>query len=216
MNLVIHYRAAFADAQALADELRALGVDVETIQADLSDRTEAAELISRAVDLSGPLDVLVNNASIFPESRLLDFSHDDLERNVQVNAFSPLVLSRAFAAQKRSGCIVNLLDTRIVDYDAAHVAYHLSKRMLFSITRMLAVDLAPEIRINAVAPGLVLPPADGDDGYLEQLKHTNPLLRYGNGEDVAEAVTFLLASDFITGQVIYVDGGRHMKGAFYS
>ena len=215
MNVVIHYRTAANEAEELAAEVRGMGLSAATIQADLADPTETSELIGRAVELAGPLDALINSASVFPESRLLDFSCGELEDSVRVNAFSPLVLSRAFAAQRRQGCIVNLLDSRIVDYDAKHAAYHLSKRMLFSITRMLAVELAPEVRVNAVAPGLVLPPIDGDESYLERLKHTNPLLRYGQGKDVAEAALFLLGSDFVTGQVIFVDGGRHMKGSFY-
>jgi len=215
MNLVLHYRSSAKEVEELAEETRTKGVKVWTIQADLTDSTATPELIGRAVSLAGPLDHLVNNASIFPESGLMDFTHDELAESVRVNAFAPLVLCRAFAEQGRKGCIVNLLDSRIIDYDRKHVAYHLSKRMLFSITRMLAVELAPQVRVNAVAPGLVLPPEDGDDSYLERLKHTNPLGRHGNGEDVAEAALFLLGSDFVTGQVIFVDGGRHMKGAFY-
>ena len=215
MNVVLHYRTAVDEAEKLAGDVRAKGLRATPIQADLADPVQAADLIDRAVELVGPIHALVNNASVFPESGLLDFTEGELEENVRINAYAPLVLSRAFAEQGRGGCIVNMLDSRIVDYDRKHVAYHLSKRMLFSITRMLAVELAPAVRVNAVAPGLVLPPTDGDEAYLEGLKHTNPLGRYGHGEDVAEAALFLLGSDFITGQVIFVDGGRHMKGSFY-
>jgi NAD(P)-dependent dehydrogenase (short-subunit alcohol dehydrogenase family) len=124
-------------------------------------------------------------------------------------------LSRRLAAQKRAGSIVNLLDARMLDYDRQHLSYHLSKRALWDLTRIGAIEFAPLIRVNAVAPGLVLPPTGKDTEYLEKLKHTNLLNRYGSPEDVARAVLFLIESPFITGQVIFVDGGRHMRGRVY-
>jgi hypothetical protein len=125
------------------------------------------------------------------------------------------MLCRGFAAQKRTGLIVNMLDTRILNHDEEHAAYHISKRMLFTITRMLALELAPQIRVNAVAPGLVVPPEGKDEYYLAKLAYTNPLHTYGSAEDVARAVMFLVHSDFVTGQVMYVDGGHHMLGRTY-
>ena len=103
----------------------------------------------------------------------------------------------------------------MVDYDRAHAAYHLSKRMLFTLTRMMALEFAPQIRVNAVAPGLILPPPGQDASFLERMASTNPLGRHGDASDVADAVLFLTGAGFVTGQVIYVDGGRHMKGAVY-
>ena len=134
---------------------------------------------------------------------------------MRINAWAPFVLGRALARERRGGCIVNLLDSRITDYDAEHAAYHLSKRMLATLTRMMALEFAPRVRVNAVAPGLILPPPGEDDGYLERLKRTNPLERHGEPADVAEAVLFLARSLFVTGQTIFVDGGRHMRGAVY-
>jgi len=147
-----------------------------------------------------------------------------LAANVQINALAPLQIARAFARQRglnrttgpfEKGCIVNLLDCRIVDYDANHAAYHLSKRMLFTLTRMMALEFAPEIRVNAVAPGLILPPRGKDDAYLRALAPTNPLNAVGRPEQVTEAVLYLLGADYVTGQVIFVDGGRHMRGTVY-
>jgi len=126
-----------------------------------------------------------------------------------------LQLSRALAAQGRSGQVLNLLDCRILSYDAEHAAYHLSKRMLFSLTRMLALELAPRLRVNAVAPGLILPPPGRDEAYLQALARTNPLQRHGGAGDVVRAALFLMQSGFVTGQVIYVDGGHHMTGRTY-
>ena len=135
--------------------------------------------------------------------------------NVNVNALAPFLLSRAFAAQQREGCIINFLDTRIMDYDKTHVSYHLSKRMLFSITRMMALEFAPKVRVNAIAPGLILPPEGKDETYLQDLAPSNPLQTYGGPGDIVEAVLFLLRGRYITGQVVYVDGGRHMLGGVY-
>jgi len=215
MNVVVHYRASEQDAVDLADRLGALGVEAWTVQADLAERSEVERLIDRAVEQAGRIDVLVNNASIFPRSRITDFDGTDLDLSVQVNAFAPLVLSRAFAARAEQGVILNFLDSRITDYDAEHAAYHLSKRMLFTITRMLALELAPGIRVNGVAPGLVLPPPGEDAAYLERRGREVPLRRFGDLEGIVEAVRFLAVSDFITGQVVFVDGGAHLKGAVY-
>jgi hypothetical protein len=108
-----------------------------------------------------------------------------------------------------------MLDTRAFDHDPRHFAYHLSKRTLFSLTRIMAAEFAPKIQVNAIASGLILPPEGKDESYLASLAHTNPMQRYGGPRDITEAVLFLLRSTFITGQVIHVDGGRHLKGAFY-
>lgn len=214
-NVIVHYRGSEAEALQTATEITKIGPRAWTIRADLADAAQAETLIPRAIEMAGPIDILINNASIFPADRVVDFSPADLATNVQVHAMSPLQLGRSFAAQDRVGDIINFLDSRITDYDREHAAYHLSKRMLYTLTRMLAVEFAPRIKVNAVAPGLILPPPGKDQAYLEQLKSTNPLQRYGRAEDIAAAVMFLLKSNFITGQVIFVDGGRHLKGRMY-
>ena len=215
-DLVVHCRASAPEAEALAKEIRGLGRRAWVAEAELSDPAQAESLFARARRAaSGRVDILVNSAAIFPKGRLTELSAEDLAANVGINALAPLILSRALARQKHEGCIVNLLDSRIADYDAEHAAYHLSKRMLFTLTRMMALEFAPQVRVNAVAPGLILPPAGEDDGYLERLKGSNPLQSHGSPQDVAEAVLFLARSAFVTGQVLYVDGGRHMRGAVY-
>jgi NAD(P)-dependent dehydrogenase (short-subunit alcohol dehydrogenase family) len=214
-DVVIHYRTSEAEAAATADEVRDTGRKAWAVRGDLAAGDGAAQLFEEATGLAGPIDILVNSASIFPGSTVLGFTADELAENVQVNALSPLVLARALAAQGAGGDVVNFLDSRVTDYDRDHAAYHLSKRMLLSLTRMLALELAPGVRVNAVAPGLVLPPPGEDESYLERLASTNPLNRHGEADDVARAVVFLVTSPFVTGQVIYVDGGRHMRGQVY-
>lgn len=215
VDLGIHFHRSTREAAALVDEIRDLGRRAFGVRADLSVPDAAGELIGRAVADLGGIDILINNASVFPESRLEDVTAQMIQENVQINAVAPLLVARAFAGQERPGVIVNLLDTRMVDYDAKHVAYHLSKRMLYSVTRMMAIEYAPRIRVGGVAPGLILPPPGEDESYLERLAHTNPLQAHGSADDVSAAVLFLVRSPFVTGQVIFVDGGRHLRGRVY-
>jgi len=215
VHLAIHYRASEADAARLSDQVRAHGVRCALVRADLAQSGEVAALIGKAVDAAGPLDILICNASIFPEATLREAAEENVWENVRINALAPMRLGLDFVAQGREGCIVNFLDTMVVDYDRKHVPYHLSKRMLYSITRMMALECAPKVRVNAVAPGLILPPEGKDEDYLAGLAHSNPLQRYGDARAVAEAVLFLLRAAFVTGQVIFVDGGRHLRGRVY-
>lgn len=214
-HVIVHYRTSRDEAMALCEELGRKGVRADAVRGDLAEAGDAAQVFSQAARVAGPVDILINNASIFPEDHVLEFGEDRLFDCIRVNAYAPLVLSRAFAAQKRPGVIVNLLDTRVQDYDHRHASYHLSKRMLMTLTSMLALELAPSIRVNAVAPGLILPPEGQSEAYLKELAGTNPLGSYGGPEDIVEAVLFLIRSDFVTGQIIYVDGGRHLKGRVY-
>jgi pteridine reductase len=215
VHVVVHHRASTRDADGTAEAIRSLGVKAWTLSADLACSGEADALLGQAIGVAGPIDYLINNASVFPSGRLADMQVEDLSGNLNVNALAPFLVARRFAEQHRRGSVINFLDARVVDYDKEHVAYHISKRVLLSLTSMMALEFAPDVRVNAVAPGLILPPAGEDDHYLEQLASSNPLRRHGQAEDVAEAVVFLLRSDFVTGQVLFVDGGRHLKGSTY-
>jgi len=211
-DVIVHYHTHAAEAQSLADEIAAMGRRAWTNAADLRDASQVESLMEQALHQAGAVDILINNASIFPSDTVLDLSPATLTDAVAIHATAPLILSRRLAAQGRPGAIVNFLDSRVEDYDPLHTSYHLSKRMLLALTRMLAVELAPRIAVNAVAPGLILPPEGQDESYLQKLAHTNPLQRYGNPRAITDAVLFLLRSEFVTGQVIFVDGGRHLKG----
>lgn len=215
VNVALHYNTSIDDVTQLAADITAKGVKCHPIKGDLSQELTAGALFDKAHDLFGPIDILINNASIFPEDTLADIDANSLHTNVDINALAPLVLGRCLASQKRPGVIINFLDTMIRDYDRKHASYHLSKRMLYSITRMQAIEYAPLLRVNGIAPGLVLPPEDKDESYLERLAHSNPLQSYGGPKGVVDAVLFLLDAVFITGQVIYIDGGRHLKGCMY-
>lgn len=214
-HIIIHHNSSAHAAQELMKQIQRLGVKAWTLQADLSASEECEKLFTQAAAAAGPVDILINNASIFPRQNLAEFTEQELIANIQINAVAPLLLSRKFAAQAKRGVIINFLDTHITEYHAAYAAYHISKRMLFTLTRMLALEYAPCVRVNAVAPGLILPPEGEDESYLKKHAERNPLRAYGNEDDITAAVLFLIQSGFITGQVLFVDGGYHMKGNTY-
>ena len=201
INLVIHDRSSMGDeAQELAAELTERGVRTWLVQADFEEPREYQSLIERVIAEAGSLDILINSASIFPAGTLDKMTLDDLNRSIQVNAWVPFLLSRDFARLAGRGKIINLLDTRIEGYDWQHAAYILSKQVLALLTRMTALEFAPAVTVNAVAPGLILPPPGKGQDYLEELAGTVPLRHHGSPRDIAEAVLYLLKSDFVTGQ----------------
>jgi pteridine reductase len=209
-DLVLHYHSSGPDAERLAESVMPR-VQAQTIAADLSDPAAVEALVQRAADLGGrPLTLLVNNASAYDERRLRDLTYADLDRAMRLSAWAPFGLIRSFAAQTEDGAVINLLDSRIADYDWLHVGYILAKKTLAELTAMAAIEYAPGIRVNAVAAGVILPPAGSGQAYFDRVKNTMPLKRIGDPKDVAEAVLYLATASYVTGQVIYVDGGRHL------
>jgi NAD(P)-dependent dehydrogenase (short-subunit alcohol dehydrogenase family) len=210
MNVVVHHRHSAEQAERVCAAVADRGMRAWPLPADLGDPDAVAGLVECALALSGSLDVLVNNASLFSPDAIADVSFEAIIANLRVNTWAPLLLSRSFARLVGRGKIVNLLDTKLASNDRTHVAYLLSKHLLAVVTRMTALEFAPHITVNAVAPGLILPPAGQDEAYLEALAAGVPLRRHGTAADVADAVVFLWQSTFITGQVIHVDGGAHL------
>ncbi len=211
VHIIAHDRKAReTETVKVCGEVEDCGAKSWKVLADLEQPADYESLIAQALQTAGSLDILVNNASIFSPATLRDVGWSDLTRNLQVNAWAPFVLSREFARLVPRGGIINLLDTKIEGGDRSHVAYILSKQALASLTRMCALEFAPAITVNAVAPGLILPPTGKDEEYLNQLAKTLPLKRHGGPGDIADAAIYLLKSEFVTGQIIYVDGGRHL------
>jgi len=217
VNVVLHFNHSDTEVRELAAQIEGLGVRAWPVQGDFRRPEEYDTLVERARERAGSVDILVNNASIFPAEPLETLTLSELSANVEVNAWVPLSLSRQFAAglnrqNGARGSIVNLHDTHLEGFDFVHAGYILSKHVLATLTRMLAMELAPSITVNAVAPGLILPPPGADESYLTKHALRLPLKRHGGPADIAEAILFLIRNDFITGQVIYVDGGRHLQG----
>jgi len=211
VHVVVHDRRALERETAkVCDEVVDCGAKSWQVLADMEKPEEYESLIAQALKAAGSLDILINNASIFLPNTPMDVGFGDVMRHLHVNAWAPFVLSREFARLADRGKIINLLDTRVAGYDRAHVAYVLSKKMLLDLTMMCALEFAPGFTVNGVAPGLILPPPGKDENYLDGLAKTVPLRKHGGPGDIADAVLYLLKSDFVTGQILYVDGGRHL------
>ncbi|MBE7415623.1 MAG: SDR family oxidoreductase [Deltaproteobacteria bacterium] len=208
-NICIHYSSSESEAKEVKTVLECLGVKSWLLQADF-DKNGYEGLIERAAEETGGIDILVNNASIFPQSTLRDMTLEGLSSNIRVNAWAPFVLMRDLARISESAKVVNLLDSRLSGYDWTHAEYILSKHLLAVVTKMAAVEYAPGLAINAVSPGLILPPPGKGMEYIERLKKTVPLKKRGSPEEIAAAAIYLLKSEFLAGEVIYVDGGRHL------
>lgn len=216
--VVVHYRSSEQEAKALVAHLHACGGEAVAIGNDLGDEQHCAELIKDAVDAVGPLDILVNNASVFHKDALVDTTEAKLRHEVETNAFVPILLTRAFVAQSPSGAlgalkgkVLNLLDQRVAGLETGSLPYLLSKKMLADFTKIAALELAPGFTVNAVAPGPVLPPPGKGPEYLYDQAGSIPLDVKLSPEDVAKAMIYLLESDAVTGQTLFVDGGQHLQ-----
>ena len=208
-DVVIHHGHSDEEAGEVREEIRKMGRKAWIVQADLSDSSQAETLISSASQ-SASLYALVNSAAIFEPLTLEATSLDQWQRHLQINLTAPFLLSQAFARQAGpSARIVNILDWRALRPGADHFPYTISKAALAALTRSLAVALAPNITVNGLALGAILPPADGNKNP-EIIKNV-PLKRWANEGEVEQALLFLLTCPaYITGEILHIDGGRHL------
>ena len=214
-RVIIHHRSSPEEAEAARREIEALGCQAGVLQHDLSDPSSAAELIHAAAEL-GPLHGLVNNAAIFEDRDWQNTTPQDWQRHMDINLSSPFFLSQAFARHYlehrepgETGRIVNILDWRALWPGADHLPYTISKAGLVALTRSLAVSLAPDICVNGIALGAILPPSTGKTPP-DLLEHV-PAGRWGTLEEVGQALVFLLGGPaYISGEILYLDGGRHL------
>jgi pteridine reductase len=225
-RLVIHYGSSAGPAQETVTEIKAMGSDALAVQADFSQSGQAPSIVERAVAHFGQVDILVNSAAIFEPGKWHDTTEANWDRHFAINLKSPFFLSQAFAQHvgperarvagqshwpsARTGHIVNIADWRGVRPGIGHVAYTLTKAALIAMTKSLALALAPNIQVNAIAPGMILPPPGKDQSYLERQAGQIPAQRVGSPQEIAKALLFLLRSDFVTGELIFVTGGQHL------
>lgn len=215
MRLVVHYGHSAAAAEELVDSVRAAGGEAVAIQADLASYAEVERLASEAEDAFGAVDVLVNNASVFPAARIEDVDEALWDETLAVNLKAPFFLTKRLgsAMQRRGGgVVVNLGDLAGLQAWDAYAAHSIAKAALVQLTRVAALSFAPEVRVVGIAPGTVLPPEDFPAEEVERLARRTPLQRNGSPADVVQALLYLLHADFVTGQVVVVDGGRMLKG----
>ncbi len=209
-DLALHAHHADAVDGALAAELRGLGASVEALSGDLAGEGLPERLLAQC---SRAPTLLVNSASIFRDDRLATLTAESLDAHMRVNLYAPLLLTRAFAERLagQSGSVVMLLDQRVRNPVPDQLAYSLSKQALHASLRNLARELAPHIRVNGVAPGLVLPTADYDDAQWDRLTQLMPLERLPTPAEIADAVVWLARAPSVTGQTIFVDGGANLE-----
>ena len=216
-DLMVHYRSSVDEARALQDELNAQRADsVALVRADLLRVGAAATLVADTVERFGGIDVLVNNASSFystPVGEITEQAWDDL---IGTNLKAPLFLSQAAAPhlRRRQGCIVNVIDIHAERPLKNYLVYNAAKGGLLALTRSLARELGPEVRVNGVSPGAIMWPEDDewqDEVARQRIVHSSLLKRVGEPDDIARAVAFFVhEAPYVTGQVLAVDGGRNV------
>ncbi|MEZ4386277.1 MAG: SDR family oxidoreductase [Candidatus Krumholzibacteriia bacterium] len=212
-RVVVHHHRSGEEAATLVAEIGAAGGQAATVAGDLTDPAVAEGLIARAAACFGPLDVLVNNASLFAPGDALDTDLTEWQTYQAIHGTAPFLLSRDFARQAppgHDGVIVNLNDWRAGRPGPDHFAYTVSKVTLHGLTLSLAQAFGPRgIRVCELALGAVLPPVGGEDGYLHTLRDEIPTRRFPTLDDVAASLLFVLATPALNGETIHVDGGRH-------
>jgi pteridine reductase len=211
--VLVHYRDSEADATKLVAELNAVRPkSAAKVKADLLAPIASRALVGAALDAFGRLDLLVNNASTFFPVKVGQIEVSHWEELIGSNLRAPLFISQEAAPElaKRSGAIVNLVDIHAERPLKGYPVYSIAKAGLAAMTRSLAVELAPGVRVNGVAPGAIAWPDDGQFNTTERSRivETTPLGRVGTPEDIAQAVHFLACAPYITGEIIAVDGGR--------
>jgi pteridine reductase len=215
-NLMLHYRASAGEARLLQAELNHIRQNsVALIQADLLDLAKLPAIVEQTLHTFGRLDALVNNASSFFQTPVGEITPNNWDDLIGTNLRAPLFLAQAAASalKKSQGVIVNITDIHAERPLKNFVVYSVAKAGLVGLTRSLARELAPEVRVNAVAPGPILWPDDESFDELSRqriISHT-PLRREGTPEDIARAVHYLIVdASYVTGEMINVDGGRHV------
>jgi pteridine reductase len=210
MHVAVHYRESYAGAEDTARQIREHGGTATLLSADLSSRDQARTLVDRAVEALGGLDLLVPSAASFERVALGDVDDDAWDRSLQLNVASQFALAKQAVPALRSaqGSIVFLTCSSASVPFRGYLPYVVSKGALQHLMRALALELAPDVRVNAVAPGTVMPPPSYDAQAVARLERAVPLQRVGSPEDIARAVVFLASSPFVTGHELAVDGGR--------
>jgi pteridine reductase len=210
MRVAVHYRESRVGAEATAAAIRNSGGDAVLLQADLRDRDQARRLADDALTALGGLDLFVASAASFERIPIEGVDDDAFDRSLRLNLASPFALAHRLTPALRAsrGSMVFITCTSATAPFKNYLPYVVSKGALRQLVRTLALELAPEVRVNAVAPGTVLPPDGMSPQVLERLVRQIPLGHHGQAADVAQAVLYLAQAGFVTGEEIVVDGGR--------
>ena len=211
-DIAIHYNSSEDEARLFRDELAHNYPDqqFELFKADLNRADEVEMLIPRVIQKMLGIGLLINNASVFEPAKLGKTTTEFLDRQMNVNFKAPFILLRNFAQTFRNGVVVNFVDTRIVTNQSKFAAYSITKKALWELTKMAALEFGPEIRVNAIAPGLTLPPEGKGEDYLWELAEKIPMKRPGGVEPILKSLDYILDNDYLTGQLLFCDGGENL------
>ena len=211
-NVIVHFNSSEKPAQELKDNLnkKLPGQNFETVQSNLSDEQQVEKMIPQIVEKFGKFELLVNNASVFNPGYISETNPELFNSQLNVNLKAPFLLIRDFAKYCKTGNIINFVDTRITTNKSNFAAYSLSKKGLWELTKMAALEFAPEIRVNAIAPGVTLPPGDKDEEYLWNLAKNIPMKKPGGLEPILKSIDYILGNDHLTGQLLFADGGENL------
>jgi len=210
-DIALHYHHSLSEAESVAGAIVSAGRKCTLYRADFSRMTEVNRLISDVLENHSDCELLVNNVSLFQKAGFLETDEALYDRHFMVNVKVPFFLTQSFALGREKGHVVNILDTKISKEMTGYFVYSMTKKTLHEFTRLSAKALGPDIRVNGVAPGMILSSADTTESELERMAAGIPLGRKGEVGDVVSAVRFLVGQPYITGQTIYVDGGEHLN-----
>lgn len=213
-NVAIAYHHSQNEAFALCNEIKSLGLKSIAVNADVRNKMQVSKAIADSADFLGGLDVLVNNAGVFPDKRKLEDVDEELwDDTFNINLRGEFYFAQAYASvQTEQGRIINIASVGGAEVWRGRIPYNVSKSGVFHLTKALALELAPRIAVNCVAPGIIQLKNDSPDEQISVPAERIPMLRYGNADDMFDAVRFFAeASPYITGQTLFVDGGYHLS-----
>ncbi|OGI10222.1 MAG: hypothetical protein A3I68_08025 [Candidatus Melainabacteria bacterium RIFCSPLOWO2_02_FULL_35_15] len=210
-DIALHYNTSKADAKKVLKEIKDKGQNCVLFQFDLTNTKDILFLINKVKQSFPSLSLLINNASIFAESSFLKSDIAFFENHFNINFKAPFFLSQSFAKSIKKGHIINLLDTNITRDRTKYFIYNLTKKMLSEFTKMAAAELAPDIRVNAIAPGRIIPPLNKEKEYLKHSLDSVPLEKWGSIQNILQSIDFLCENDYLTGQCIFAGGGDHLR-----
>jgi len=209
-DIALHYNRSADDADRAASLIRSQGVACQTFQRDLGG-DDPGVLVDEVVARFPALSALINCASAYAPGTIAETTPALLKEQFAVNFFAPFLLTRGFAEHVTRGCVINIVDNKIAFQQNHYAAYLLSKKSLAELTRLAAVEFAPKLRVNAIAPGVVLPGEQRSDDYIAWRLEAIPAARQGRVEELIMALDYLLTNEFVTGQVLFVDGGEGLN-----
>lgn len=214
-NIALHYNSSKAEAEQTLKHIKSIGVNACVIKADLTSEKQLSSIMPQVHKKLGRVSCLINNASVFQNDNIANVSAESWHKNMAVNLYAPTILSQEFAKQlpdKTQGNIINMLDYTVLRYPENFLSYTASKSGLWTLTQQLALALAPNIRVNAIGPGIALPNKKESVARIKKSLSASPLKMHTSPAEICNAIQFILSAQSMTGQMLALDGGKHLLG----